>query len=851
MFMTRLSHHNFELLKSKVQFLSGLETVSPADCKIISCLIYKKTKYNISETTIKRIYGFALSRFHPSQFTLEALCIYCNYNGWDDFCNQQIYSSSVPGSVNANWADLQRNASKITLFTLDAIKSRAGIPYNKSLKRQFVDDTFKSLNDSSYTGAAIASPAGYGKTIALCHWIEEQIELDESRANNDVILFFSSGALLNALYSGRDMNDWLLGLLGYTNDADINALWDDKQRKNNKFYLIIDGFDPHNFKPDHYRLLMDHINELLALHKDKPWLKVILSMRNSTLLNYKHELSFNQNILLNDLDHNAVNVPLLTQPEIKTLCKQLNPNLSKKSYTHLNISFNHPLFFQLYYKKNKENFVIDDIDHSTMYELIYSFYINKITTGNNAIEKQMLVKKIASYINLDHEEQGADKLEVDSYIKKYNSTYQELLLSGFLTELNTTVYSNNYNVIIKFGDQQFAGLAVALSILKQHNNIFSSEVIQCIDVRFAGSPNKIIILKWCLLYAVKTGQQSNLLHLVSYNIAPADKYQVALFLGDALVQAASTQNDETLLRHFESDENDGLFDYFFAPELFNKEYKNTLKNLLKFNISDKKRILVYTSLGILSALSLELDELYIYLVKLKSFSTIDTLYFAINPVDCLDAIYHYLKYGIAKKECLAGLTHLCFAPPKSEHELKDTAGNDMLYILGMYTMFICNNPKKASRLINVIKSVYKSDELGNKNTAYGFFVKVIMSDIYFRLGDVRMVTALYYTLSNLSERNGNAFTPFMETILDCLRIKFLLADNQTVVDAVKDLKADVETSGSKLSLLVTLVGLLKNEKATSNQSDFYVQIYQDYKKLLYQQNVNSGLYNSNYVLINR
>ena len=847
---THLSHHNFELLKTKVQFLSGLEIVLPADCKIISCLIYKKTKYNISETTIKRIYGFAMSRFHPSQFTLEALCIYCNYSGWDDFCNQQVYHSAASGNIDANWAKLQRNANKITLFTLDAIKSRAGIPFNKTLKRRFIHDNFKALNDSTCTGAIIASPAAYGKTIGLCHWIEEQIELNESKANNDIILFFSTSALLNALYSGRDMNDWLLGLLGYNNEDDINALWNDKQRQG-KFYLIIDGLDPYCFKPDQYRLVMDHINELLALYEDKPWLKIVLTMRNSTLLSHKQELTFNNNILLYNFDENDSNVPLLAQPEIKALCKQLNPNVNKKNYGYLDGSFNHPLFFQLYYKKYKENFGIDEIDHSTRYDLIYSYYLNKITTGSNAVEKQLLVKKLATYVDLDNEVQGADKLEVYTFIKRYYSTYQELLLSGFLVELNSTSYNNNYRVTVKFGNPQFASLAVALTMLKQHNNIFTPELIDCINLRFAHSPHKLTILRWCVLHAIKTRQQDNLAYLINYSLAPADKYQLTLFLGDALAKTAVSQNDETLLRHFENGDNDELFDYFFAPELFNKEYKNTLKYLLKFNISDKKRILVYTALGIMAAVNLELDELYIYLVKLKSFSTIDTLYFAINPVHCLDAIYHYFKYGIAKKECLASLTHLCFSPPSSDHELKHTAANDMLYILGMYTIFICNNPKKSLRFVNMIRSVYKTDDLSNANTAYDFFAKAVMSDVYFRLGDTRMITALYYTLLNLSERAGNTLSPFMETILDCIKIKFLLAENKPIADAVNTLKTDVELSGSKLSLLVTCVALLKNEKATTNQSDFYIQIYQDYKKLLYQQNVNSGLYNSNYVLINR
>ncbi|WP_461451699.1 hypothetical protein [Mucilaginibacter sp.] len=792
-----------------------------------------------------------MSRFNPSQFTLEALSIYCNYSGWEDFCNQQLYESSNLTSNETDWINLQRNTNKITSFTLDAIKGRAGIPYNKTIKRSFINDQLSALNASCSTGAIISAPIGYGKTIALCHWIEEQIELNESKAGNDIILFFSSSALVNAIYSGRDINDWVLGLLGYTNENDINALWDEKQRKNSKFYLVIDGFDPYNFKADNYFLLMRQINELFALYDDKPWMKIILSMRNDTWLNYKHEFVLNEGLMLYGLDNDSVNVPVLTQQEIKSFCKQFNPALNKKSYTNISTLFNSPMFFQLYYKKHKENFSIDDSDHSVMYDLVYSFYFGKMNSGANYTEKKLIINKIAEHISLDNENQGVSKLAIYYIVKKYNCTYQELLLSGILMEDNSTSVSNDYNVNIKFGNQHYASLAVAFAILNETGYVFDDKLIDIINQRFVLSASKITVLRWCLLHAIKTGQQNNLVHLTTYPLSPADKFQMVVFIGDVLAKTSSTKNNEDLLRHFEDEKNDVLFDYFFAPELFNKDYQETLKYLLKFNISDKKRILVYTALGILSALNLELDELYIYLVKLKSFSTIDTLYYAINPTHCLDAIYHYFKYGIAKKECMAGLTHLCFSPPSTEHELKHTAANDVLYILGMYTMFICNNPKKTLRFVNVIKSVYKSDESATASVSYSFFVKAILSDIYFRLGDHRMVTALYYTVSNLSARAGNTFSPFLQTILSCLKIKCLLAEDEPVLAEFNKLKAVAEVSGSKLSLLITLVALLKNEKSTAKNGDFYIQIYNDYKKLMYQHNINSGLYNSNYVLINK
>ena len=850
---THLSHYNFDLLKSKVQFLSGLENVTPADCKIISCLILKKTKYNISETTIKRIYGFAESRFNPSQFTLEALCVYCNYNGWDDFCNQHVYNATSTNEEEVNWLALQRNASKTTKFTIEAIKNRSGIPYNKTIKRQFINDHIKALRESGNTGTVIAAPSGYGKSIGLCHWVEEQVELNESKANNDIILFFSTSAMANVIHSGRDINDWLLGLLGYTADNDIKALWDDKQRKGSKFYLVIDGFDPYTFKPESYSMLMRLIIDLLALHQFTPWLKIILSMRRSTWLNYKHEFNAVDNMLMNGFfaDEPGINVPLLSPPDVKTLCVKLNQHLSRANCTHIGSDFNHPLFFQLYYKKYKENFTLNSINNGIMYELVYSYFLSKVSIGSLATDKLLIIREIASRTDIDNPNTGADKFELYNFIKKHNSGYQELLLNGLITEINNTTSSNNYHVTIKFTNQQFSSLSVALCLLNDHNNLFDSSLIEKINLRFSQSKHKLTILKWCILHAIKTGQQNNLVNLTACNFSPADKFELASYLGDAFSKKSLLHDDDILLQYFKTDVNDELFDYFFAPELLNKDYRNTFKNLLRFDIPDNKKILIYTALGIISAISLDIDELYIYMVKLKSFSTIDTMYFNINPSECIDTIYHYLKYGIIKKDALTTLTHLCFSPPTGTQELKNCAQNDMLYLLGMYTMSIANNPKKTLRFINTIRSTYKNDDLNGQNTAYDFFVKMIMTDTYFRMGDHRMVTALYYTVLNSNQKQGNSLSPFMESLFYSVNIKYLLITNSPIVKEIELIKASTEISGSKLAWLVALAAILKKEESTNTNTRLYIQAYNDYKKVTYQCGVNSGFYNIHYQLINK
>ncbi|SDR88537.1 hypothetical protein SAMN05216490_0129 [Mucilaginibacter mallensis] len=91
-------------------------------------MIFKKTKKRISETTIKRFYGFALAKHNPSLFTLDTLTKYCNYNNWDDFIKEHNNISINSKTHVVDLDILKAKAMKMTAFTLQALKNRSGIP---------------------------------------------------------------------------------------------------------------------------------------------------------------------------------------------------------------------------------------------------------------------------------------------------------------------------------------------------------------------------------------------------------------------------------------------------------------------------------------------------------------------------------------------------------------------------------------------------------------------------------------------------------------------------------------------------------------------------------------------------
>ena len=106
-----------------------------------------------------------------------------------------------------------------------------------------------------------------------------------------------------------------------------------------------------------------------------------------------------------------------------------------------------------------------------------------------------------------------------------------------------------------------------------------------------------------------------------------------------------------------------MFDYFFGIEMINNDYKKTLNTILKFELTNRKKILIYTSLALIALINLDMDELDMCIKKLKSFGSSDFHSFAVNPLSCLNTLHTFFKYGIVEKDALVGLTQLSFNPP--------------------------------------------------------------------------------------------------------------------------------------------------------------------------------------------
>jgi hypothetical protein len=293
--MNDFTPHHFEKLKTELLQVSGIKQIIPSDCKRLSVEIYSKTHKQVSETTLKRVFGFAYSQFKPSVFTISAIAEYCGYTGWNNFSEKCDDSEPPQHHHNdVSWRSIADNARRITSFTLQALKNRSGIPFKQTIGRKFLDDQLEIFENEHYTGTILCAPAGYGKTTALCHWVNK-------RAGNplynqaDIILFFNCNIMANVA-TGQGLNEWLLTLLGITSDGDNpDADFFNRGPQHGKFYLVIDGLNDCNFKRNEFYQLFGQLIDIVSLYQKHSWFKVILSMRSSTWMNNRHFLANKMN----------------------------------------------------------------------------------------------------------------------------------------------------------------------------------------------------------------------------------------------------------------------------------------------------------------------------------------------------------------------------------------------------------------------------------------------------------------------------------------------------------------------------------------------------------------------------
>lgn len=827
-----LSHH-FNLLKKTVLDIAKFTNFTSSDCKTLSALIFQKTKKRLSETTLKRVYGFAHSQFKSSQFTIDTLLDYCGYENWAAFLSENTIQPR--SSKTADWTNLSNDALRVTNLTRRALQKRSGVRYNKTIKRQFIDEHLENFLSSDQIATALIAPTGYGKTIALLHWVEERIAYNEQNNINDIILFFSTSSLMSVLSSGQDIHTWLLTLLGYNSAEVLNMLLNNKKKSPGRFFLIIDGFDEYPLSRDQFDLILNQILDIFSLYESSDIFKFIFTMRSDTWINNKHLLENAHPWFTGFKTYHDTfgNVPLFTYSELYELSQGLNPLSPVNIDPEIINLLNNPLYFQVYYKLHKNNFSLNNIGGLYRYEITSSLILNQISLDKYSSEKMLFLFELIDMMCLKNGIYYVNKIKAGALLDKYNYVYRELLCIEFLTEYNESA-DLVYNAYVKFGNRDFMEYIIAQKLLAKNDNLFNPKLIQDAD-ELLNADLKLNVIKWFVVYAIKTDADYNLNYLVNIDLPLNKKAELINFISEILNTSALKQEEN--LNGFAL--NNDLFNYFFGLEYISLQYEKTLQTLLKFELTNEKQILVRCCLAMISILKMDLTAVNTQLTSLRAIPQIDFFQYPIDPLGCLDTIYHYLKYGIVKKEALSEITKFCFNPLVQITGLEHNITNDIIYILAARTLQIAGNPQKIIRFIQILNKHYK--RLSDTKTCYTFFLKNILADTYFLLDDKKNLLDTHKSILKLDTSHSGSYAPYINIFNHALNIKvaFFKNDFESISAEYKCFVQLADKQDLKFEKFYLISLMLKKRSANGGGelSQLYKQLQYEYAKFKMQSGV--------------
>jgi|GEM_PF-4582810 len=498
--------------KILVQF--GKPRLLPSDCKTLSAQILEKTGKNVSETTLKRLLGFAQRTFDFSLYSLEAFAIYAGYDNWDNFIEQMsIQSKEERSEEKDSWYKLKKISTGYSLHTIQAIRNSSGIPFHKTIERHEFTNYLKKFLSSKKNIAPVIAPAGFGKSVGMAHaaltlWLK-----DEPQFPDDICCFMNVHQLVNIPTYKHSLSEWFLEHLSPDEKIDVNTLM---QHKKGRLVLIIDGFDDRAISMDKQKLIFANIAEFANLSIGSQYIKIVLAMRSFTwkkLRNLFSSATFFENNVFIDESYsleNYVNHTLhFTPREIKGILEGygLNePTIDLCSDELVNF-LAYPGYMELFCNSPYINTIENCNEGMIIYKLTESFV--KHHAVFDICRPTRIIDNIAQArigagpeAIMENEVVSGDQAEANCYVQLFD----KYILMEDVDTINTIFPVKR----IKFATRYIEEYFLAYSIFSRNNYVIDEQLFDLISGIKGFNSSRTGLVKWFIVQLAESGNHTHI-----------------------------------------------------------------------------------------------------------------------------------------------------------------------------------------------------------------------------------------------------------------------------------------------------------------------------------------------------
>ncbi|SOD12162.1 hypothetical protein [Pedobacter xixiisoli] len=746
---------------------TGIKSISPSDCRFISISIQKEITKNISETTIKRLFGFAEVKNRFSKYTVNALLDYVEKSGNYELVEKELLHIS---NINDKFSNIQLNAINITLSTLKSVKNRSSVPYHFTHPRAFAKLDFEYFYNSKYSFTAFISQAGYGKSILLSHLVQSLFIDNDAKHKVDTILFINARDVFDDQNEYSNIEDRIKSKIGLNQRTNLIEYFKDRYERNgSKLVIVIDSFSDLITNRDSKPIVYDKLINLISLIEDEKFVKIVLGMRSTMWSRFYDKIKnipfikkkWFQGTYFNIKHHS--NIPPLANDEIDIILKKIEPDRKEQINSALKAQLKYPFYIQWYYLLKEEFPRFDSFTNIVFFEIVDRFIHDKIYNTSYATEKTLFCKKIVTLSNHGKGRKSVYKSELIADLSNFKNAYRELLAEGILVEEKQEL--DGFVVdLVRFVHPHLFEYFLFVELLNCSNNQMDEAFFENINLNYAGNPNRYQILQWSARLLIIKSDFGALKHLLKLNLSNYEKTYLIYFIAENLNYRQHKQ--PSVAAYLEEDElhhmmMENIIHFDFADSC----YKEAICSLLSISKNDKFSFLYLVILSTFDSFSFYKEQLKTRLKAMEKFAN-EGNNWLINPYELLKCLYSTLAGEEYKNEALLANIEAFkegdISVPKNENGLPGYREMLSFVLLRTYNTFH-GDSHEAQRMLDAMVGYYPKMTVSESvSSAYLFSMMAFL----------RSLTKLPYS-SGLSEKIrlkifeinsiGNS-TPYIQTV---------------------------------------------------------------------------------------
>jgi len=759
-------------LRKFVLIKSGLRNIDPAHCKIISEYVFQETKNYVSETTIKRFFGFANTLHKFSLFTLNSLSQYIGYTDWSTFCKEKEDTIVPTQSV---WHTLKLRAQAITDLTLLTKKNNSGVPYSYTANRNFYFPDFEYFLKNHYQFTTVSAQPGHGKSILLAHIVEHLFYSDHAVYKNDIVLMINANTINTIIQSQLTLDEWFTKEFKFENvNQLISHLKKHADQREGRFVFIVDGIDEYLAKKDYFKFFVNFLYSI----EDNNFFKIIFGFRTDTWINLRPIITGSAFLTKNwynglYYDHdNLSNVPPLNTEEILHILSQIEDKLVKPEEVSpaLLKLFKTPFWLQVYYKLKHENFSLALNDPLLCYELISYFLEKKIFVSKNSTEKIFLLKKISEYISEGNKGLRVSKEDILSFITLYPAAYEELLYDGILIQekrLSTAIPTE----IVRFLNDDIYTYFLFIQITENFSYKASQAFFQFILENYQSQTLlRYHILNWAIRFSINRNQIDELKHILKLPFTNEEKNNAFDFICCVakfeISKPVSNFNKQSIDLNFT--------DILATGRTMSTVYKETVKTISDNVLNEEVQIVLLVIECHIALIDVEKSALFNAMQALKRHYKRLNQLFPINPYDLILYFYNNLinksNEGRTLDDKIIKLCQQIDRSPSLRNSEMSTV-EILSFRVVIFTLFAQKNYAECHRFIMAILNKYPSIFL-TRHSVFSPFLLIQLGQTYLKLNYYKKAQRIITFLEKIIQNEYTYYTKFNLVGLSLLKANF-------------------------------------------------------------------------------